>query len=107
MSNTKHTPGPWQLTSVPFELRNMDSVAAIYGPLTKDGGACFICDISRSPGDKEAEANAKLIAASPELLEALEMLVNSIGFAKLNKTDKGQHDTAFEKALAAIKKATE
>lgn len=97
---SKHTPGRWQLTTVPFELRNTDSAAAIYGPLSKEGGACFIADISRSPGDEEATANAKLIAAAPELLEALKEAVGDVMFEDLPFRIK-------EKMLAAIKKATE
>lgn len=65
---TKHTPGPWQLTTIPFELRNTDSAAAIYGPMSIDGGACLIADISRSAGDAQATANARLIASAPDLL---------------------------------------
>ena len=54
----KHTPEPWQLTTITFELRNTDSAAAIYGPSSVNNGACLIADISRSPGDDTAEANA-------------------------------------------------
>jgi hypothetical protein len=110
MSSTQttvgYTKGPWQLTTVPFEIRNTDSAAAIYGPMSKDGGACLIADISRSAGDEEAEANAKLIAAAPELLEALKELVR-------DSTSDGEDYlpvcpgvTSIEKAKAAIQKAT-
>lgn len=65
-TEAKHTPGKWQLTTVPFELIDTDDAASIYGPMSRDGGACLIACISRSPGDSEATANAYLIAAAPE-----------------------------------------
>lgn len=101
MSNEKHTPGPWELTTIPFELRNTDSAAAIYGPYTLNQGACLISDISRSPGDEQATANAKLIAAAPELLEALNLVFEH---AKLIIND---NHPDYKKTIAAIKKATE
>ena len=67
----KHTPGPWQLTTVPFELRNTDSAAAVYGPQSKEGGACLIAEISRSPGEREVDANAVLISLAPEMAQIL------------------------------------
>lgn len=79
----KHTPGPWQLTTIPFELRNTDSAAAIYGPMSEQGGACLIADISRSAGDTQATANAELIAKAPELLQANRELVEALDEARL------------------------
>lgn len=73
---TQHTLGPWQLTTVPFEIRNTDSAASIYGPQSINGGACLIADISRSAGDEQATANAQLIASAPDLLEALKSATN-------------------------------
>jgi hypothetical protein len=113
MSSTQttvgYTKGPWQLTTVPFEIRNTDSAAAIYGPMSKDGGACLIADISRSAGDEEAEANAKLIAAAPELLEALkeekkflECLINIVAVEHTVNSIRERLQTIE----AAIQKAT-
>jgi hypothetical protein len=62
---TKHTPGPWQVKPAA-------------------GGNLFICSSSRKPSiagvaltaigidREESEANAKLIAAAPDLLNALQ-----------------------------------
>lgn len=55
---------------------------------------------------QEAYANAKLIAAAPDLLEALEKFVATEAYRKLIKQSNGQFDTAYESALTAIKKAT-
>ena len=62
---TEHTAGPWHVTEhgvreQEFEIRTADDerhVAAIYGPT-----------------DKEDVANARLIAAAPELLAALDAI---------------------------------
>lgn len=55
---SKHTPGPWDIT--------------IGNDIT--GYPFFYANgMSRSIGSEELAANAKLIAAPPELLEALKM----------------------------------
>lgn len=51
----KHTPGPWRLSRTQRYV--MDGVAAPW-----------VCEVTERPG---WEANARLIAASPSLLEAL------------------------------------
>lgn len=106
---TKHTPGPWELSTIPFEIRNTDSAAAIYGPMSEQGGSPLIADVSRSAGDGQASANAKLIAAAPEMLEALKeinewLFVNYPEHGGINEF--GTCPT-FNKVRSAIKKATE
>ena len=69
MSETKFTPGPWLLSTNPIETN--DHAASIYGPYL-NGGAPFICDVSRSPGSEQALGNAKLIAAAPDMYTELQ-----------------------------------
>ena len=59
MSEAQHTPGPWRADST--------NVSERYRYVL--GGRRLICRITK--GDGESEANARLIAAAPELLEAL------------------------------------
>ena len=60
---TKHTPGPWHsVPSVPSEGFDCWWLMA---------GSRNIATISGYQGDTECEANARLIAAAPDLLEAL------------------------------------
>ena len=77
MSKAKHTPGPWEAyrSTVPGPQEGMWQVAAI-----ADGGDC-VCDLWRLEesthdawelSEEDAEANARLIAAAPELLAAFE-----------------------------------
>jgi len=104
----KHTPGPWRSK----KARTLIHVQ----------GDSPICEISvsanhiheDSPGAKASyiatqEANARLIAAAPDLLDALQALFDSYkqladsgdsGFWKLEEQPEGQQ------ALAAIAKAT-
>lgn len=101
----KHTPGPWTLTHVEgsnfaiqrFEIRGMFGDQSNVYPIFNrslsaiDGGTICV-----SP------QNARLIAAAPELLEALEMLVADFGGYPASE----RPCLAFDKARAAIAKAT-
>lgn len=103
MNEFKGTPGPWIMTSLPIELRNTDSAAAIYKD-TRHGneiGSALIADLSRSVGDEQSTANAHLIAAAPDLLEALEILL--FDFKSVVKSAEYQPSVII--ANEAIKKA--
>jgi len=71
MSKVAHTPGPWTVTDNNWE------VSSVYGP-----DDCLIAEVQIHPSVTEEnqhelepvkEANARLIAAAPELLSALKM----------------------------------
>lgn len=75
MSNqtAKHTPGPWARD---------DNDAIIVAPPAYFGDRVFIADLDPStpvlvtyPSIEEMEANARLIAAAPELIAALRAIV--------------------------------
>ncbi|NHC53082.1 hypothetical protein [Pseudomonas sp. AU8050] len=104
---TKHTPGPWTLQGEPESIR-------IEGPRNRNsrshlvlvervGGRRYGADFSDL---SELVANAKLIAAAPDLLEALIKLHESL--ESLNESgDAGQMVADdVETARAAIAKAT-
>ena len=61
---SKHTPGPWGVT----RLQGVEYV-------TIDGGRVSVARVSAL---KTGEANARLIAAAPELLAALELALIAI-----------------------------
>jgi len=65
MTESKHTPGPWTAVRGKHGW-NVD--------LHQHYGICSIRDNTDGSGQQEHEANAKLIAAAPELLLALEQL---------------------------------
>ena len=71
----KHTPGPWL-----FRERRVnagDMTAPRWSVLAGGDESILICSLKRY--DEEDAANARLIAAAPELLEAAEALLEKIG----------------------------
>lgn len=95
---SKHTPGPWATNTAgsakrgePFKVTEI----YIYAPDTQDDTA--ICaDVIDPVTQKPSESNARLIAAAPELLEALQCAVGGCASQSL----------WLEHASAAIAKAT-
>ena len=86
MNNTLHTPGPWQLTIGEYD-------AAIHNDVT----------IASINDDALAwEANARLISAAPDLLSALDLILNKINAHGL---ENKHMIAAIEKAELAIAKA--
>lgn len=97
MSTTKHTPGPWRIESHKrLVAENGYCVAILY---TGDNGP---------DSDLVCKANARLIAAAPELLtvvervRALEKSVEDKGLLDISPVDLGE---LFSAARAAIAKA--
>ena len=96
----KHTPGPWSWCAVGWEE---PSGAFDIEATTADGRHVIIA--SRYDWQhrvEESEANARLIAAAPELLEALRGLRRWMGPCGLDE----EIDAAMRAADAAIAKAT-
>ena len=76
MSETKHTPGPWRISG-----ESATTVQADYRAINSEGGVLIARALGYPnsgyfPSDDEATANARLIAAAPELLESLERCFN-------------------------------
>ena len=70
---TKHTPGPWVALIHPETKRR----AAAAMVATQDSGGKLAIDVTGSTGTHEGDAaNARLIAAAPELYEALRAIVD-------------------------------
>jgi len=120
MSETKHTPGPWNVDpSYPGDVcagTGHDVAVTCYKgmkPIDLDGTEATIGPQSR----EEAEANARLIAAAPDLLESniafVATLSNLYGIKPEHDNDY-IYDTlpssgvavAFLSARSAIAKAT-
>lgn len=105
MSNNKHTPGPW------LARRMYRGFSEKYTPYVSAGDTskvlCFM-NISGAyggfSGQEQAEADARLIAAAPELLEALEEITRqhrNVRAAEGYPTDSN----SIIAAMAAIAKA--
>ena len=94
MTNTQHTPGPWFV--------DINGEGAITAP---DG--MLIARMQNAYRDDLRESNARLIAAAPELLAALQDLAEEAARSVYPQPDKP--DSAWAKlvrARAAIAKAT-
>lgn len=92
---TQHTPGPWAVVpartgendSIYFEVHDgFGRTATVYGDIATDG---------------EEAANARLIAAAPELLEALRELADHCRAFYM-----AERESILLNARAAIAKAT-
>ena len=111
---SKHTPGPWALESVDTRCGSCHKI----GPFPSAGvrsevHACVYADQmrlgidDRNPVAAELLANARLIAAAPELLEALVQLEEafcSVG-PGMTREDREDSRAALIAARAAIAKA--
>ena len=96
MTNTQHTPGPWFLTPEGYGVYKGDS----YG----DRGD-MVCTLPGYGSDASTRiANARLIAAAPELLSALEDFCRECD-GYLDGNDGSPWGTLL-KGRAAIAKAT-
>ncbi len=95
MSKIKHIKGPWT-----YEY---DKAASGHGAFVVDSDECSICTIDSY--EDVAEANAKLIAAAPELLEALELALNLL--EEHQGEAKWYLRGHYNRITAAIKKATQ
>lgn len=94
MSAAKHTPGPWQRSGVRVKLGAEDCLQV--GP---DGFPVAFLPIGKSATDHAgAIADARLIAAAPELLEAAQ--------EALMELRRVSPSLASPKLRAAIAKAT-
>ena len=98
MKEFKGTPGPWEIMDDDGELEIVQSGSIGYGQGWKSYSD--ICS------EVSVQDNAKLIAAAPELLEALQELIS--GYEDREKSgmfDMLVHGDLIEKANVAINKA--
>jgi hypothetical protein len=102
MSNTKHTPGPWrhyhgklrpQFPNLIHEIVDKNGEAIV-----KWGGFDGV-DLPK----KQIAANARLMAAAPELLEACEAAYASLGFP-INNESLNRVTNQLANAIAKAKR---
>lgn len=88
---SEFTPGPWKVGQVGCFLHVTTTIP----------GNPIICDLHYN-----SEANARLIAAAPDLLAALMAVIEDLEHKEPDGWMSGQvHVSAFDKARAAIAKA--
>ncbi|WP_124076711.1 hypothetical protein [Burkholderia gladioli] len=109
MSESKQqwTPGPWTLTTVPTSVGICHKIGPF--PPSLDGGkprhACLYADYpsDSNPADQELLANAKLIEAAPELVEALRRTLQLL--TDMGAPEEPEDAEVLEAARAALAKA--
>lgn len=94
-TNTKHTPGPW-------EVRHVDTK---WVTVARVGYAPTVCHLGDA---EEVDANALLIAAAPDLLAAL-VAIEALTYEAQGEMQDGQTKrdvvAALNAASAALQKA--
>lgn len=100
-NETKHTPGPWWTQA---STANGEPEIVVNRPWSAGGAS--VCVVESSRRHDVLLADARLIAAAPELLEALELALQGLDIAATKQLPEfiGFVLTA-DKARAAIAKA--
>jgi hypothetical protein len=104
MVSGKHTPGPWKATeSDPAEGAHVFWITAPQGCGPNNGEV----DITTMHGNKPA--NARLIAAAPELLEALRYAEKGLALANTQALEqlkeRNEYESIFQAPLDAARAA--
>lgn len=99
---TKHTPAPWKVHNNIGKKSEIGIIA--------DEAPCIICTMSNAKEwPNEAEANARLIAAAPELLDALKAIKGMCNMPEVRqammKHEQAYYHKTMNAARAAIQKA--
>ncbi len=94
-----HTPGPWRVSNNGVGM----SVSAGGIRISQSGYVGAACMQTQQADIERRNANARLIAAAPELLEALESVL-CLARLKWGNLDKDAN-VVFESAESLIKKA--
>lgn len=92
-----HTPGPWAVPDIDGVWDDTIPIHALDGSVV---GTAWPLTYRCGDDDPETQANARLIAAAPELLEALRNLLSTPEVEDL------ADEEVWQKAVAAVAKAT-
>lgn len=95
---SKHTPGPWQATS--WEAKSGGTDWVVWGP--KSPNHDYHSDLR---GDFGSEADARLIAAAPDMYEALRELMDIVQHAIDQRTTADMDSFTLQPARLALAKA--
>lgn len=102
MKEPQHTPGPWHARGT-LSLRSTDKPGPWVVEAFNDGRSVPVATVGGLRGTPVDEANARLIAAAPELLEQLVRLVNTFDPDKQAIYEHAR--PLIERSRATIKKA--
>jgi hypothetical protein len=97
---SKHTPGPWKVKA------GTNAVLAGRKQICSHVNAASALPVNMLEDQEIAQANARLIAAAPDLLEAMQALFGADMVYCMMGDGKDDQIEAIAKARAAIFKAT-
>lgn len=100
----QHTPGPWVADTENHQRWADQYARMVHGPDGKTPIAAG-CDFNRTDRDEEANANARLIAAAPDLLWALESMLEEFGARLSDGKPIGYTAGSMQRAVGMIKAA--
>jgi len=112
MINATHTPGSWRVDpNFSGDIQTADGLLEIGRALRAEGGGQVVTLPSNAPPAKEAVANARLIAAAPELLAEMQRYLVILKRAESNpslwgKLTEGTGIATLNGYRYAIAKAT-
>lgn len=99
MSEVKHTPGPWGIEQYTPNEQAVDENTH-YSIIAGSTSVATLIELS-----EETEANAKLIAACPDMLSALQAAI-ALADKYLSGARTGEDQAVYDQVKAAIDKAT-
>jgi len=103
--NTQHTPGPWKARQIFSNRWDIEGLREGSVPITIGHVSTAVLGVGTHRADL-TEANARLIAATPDLLKALRDAYCHITLLATGQTPPCSNAEASEAAGAAIAKAT-
>ena len=99
---TQHTPGPWRTSDNGEWTASYDGLgSSCYQGIKDEFGNVVALAVAHDPNlfsDPDTYANARLIAAAPDLLEALKNLLESHYNGNVIKADCAEAEAAIAKA---------
>ena len=109
---TQHTSGPWSIGLINHKKQRVDIDSLSYDKFMgykswRGLARTYGCEDFPEKGSEAMMANARLIAAAPELLEALEKLVKAVDFTEVKTPNPlSTLGRALRTARAALAKTT-
>lgn len=100
----KHTPGPWEISTI--DERTIGPITEHSDKSMRDVGILqmkAVASVEELASHDETDANARLLAAAPDLLSALENMVEA-NRSPLSELGQRARNEAIGEALAAIAK---
>lgn len=92
----KHTPGPWRATADGYQIIDPTGIHVLGETFWDDLGV----SLDRDEAQAMADANAKLMAAAPDLLAACQEFVRKV------ECGEARSKRSYAQMKAAIEKAT-